>query len=315
MADEPARFRIGNAPCSFGVDDVLLEQPGMPTPDEYLQHVASLGFHGTELGLPGYLGEPPEARRRLRMHGLQLAGGFISQPFRSSQWAQNGLQDLRRYLAWIRAILDEVPTGVVVVLCDQLDDQVRMARSTVVDRHPEAVVSDKEWATMISNIHRAAEEIAGAGFTATVHPHAGSAVETYAEIDRLATELDPAVLGLCLDTGHFRYGGMHPPDAVSAYGALIRHVHLKDCSEAVVAAIRESGGGFRRALQHGVFCELGMGDSGIADVMEALARQGYDGWIIVEQDVVLTEATTLEDLVGRQRANRAFLESIGVWPG
>jgi len=44
-------------------------------PDEMLDWMAELGFEGTELGPPGYMGDGPAVRERLSARGLALVGG------------------------------------------------------------------------------------------------------------------------------------------------------------------------------------------------------------------------------------------------
>ena len=48
------------------------------------------------------------------------------------------------------------------------------------------------------------------GMRVVVHHHAGTFVETPAEIERLLAETDPDLVGLLLDTGHAVYGGGRP---------------------------------------------------------------------------------------------------------
>jgi sugar phosphate isomerase/epimerase len=46
--------------------------------------------------------------------------------------------------------------------------------------------------------------------------------------------------------------------------------------------------------------------------VEALQSVGYEGWLVVEQDQVLTASDTRESLVAGQRANRTYLAALGV---
>ena len=48
--------RIASAPCSYGVDEVMVDDAWMPGPDEMLDWMLGSGFEGTELGPPGFLG-------------------------------------------------------------------------------------------------------------------------------------------------------------------------------------------------------------------------------------------------------------------
>lgn len=40
------------------------------------------------------------------------------------------------------------------------------------------------------------------------------------------------------------------------------------------------------SLKHGIFCELGKGDINFQTFAAELQRDGYPGWIVVEQDVL-----------------------------
>ncbi len=65
---------IASAPCSFGVDEVVVDDAWMPGPDEMLDWMLGIGYAGTELGPPSYLGAGHAARERLDRRGLQLVG-------------------------------------------------------------------------------------------------------------------------------------------------------------------------------------------------------------------------------------------------
>ena len=129
--------------------------------------------------------------------------------------------------------------------------------------HPETWLSPDRFEALIANLHRAAELCRSKGFEVVVHPHAGTYIETADEIARVMDRIDPSLLGLCLDTGHFRFGGADPTQAVHDYHEIIRHVHIKDCTTKVMDDVKAEGKGLEEALRRGVFCQLGKGDSGI----------------------------------------------------
>jgi len=56
---------------------------------------------------------------------------------------------------------------------------------------------------------------------------------------------------------------------VNTYHAAIRHVHVKDCKVSVLEDVKREEKGMEEALIRGAFTELGNGDSGIGDVIEA----------------------------------------------
>src|SRR5262249_12800041 len=124
--------------------------------------------------------------------------------------------------------------------------------------------------------------------------------------------IDPDVIGLCLDTGHFRFGGADPVRAAHDYRSLIRHVHVKDVEPVVREAIRTEGIGLEEALARGVFCPLGQGDVAFGAVLDELRSTAYDGWLVIEQDQFLRASDTPASVVAGQRANREFLREMGL---
>ena len=62
------------------------------------------------------------------------------------------------------------------------------------------------------------------------------------------------------------------------------------------------------SVGQGIFPELGKGDVDFPGVVNALDGIGYDGWIVVEQDVLPGLGTPLESAT----RNRDYLRSIGL---
>ncbi|HEY3164520.1 MAG TPA: TIM barrel protein [Candidatus Limnocylindrales bacterium] len=304
-------MRVASAPVSFGVDEILVDDAWMPEPDDMLDWMVDIGVEGTELGPPGFLGDADQVRQRLTSRGLALVGAFLPQHFSRDEKADEDRAWLRRSLQLIR---DGAPAGsrTFAVLSDHFDESERLAFSGRIQDHPEAWLSAARFETLIANLHRAAEICRSEGFEPVLHPHAGTYVETADEIARVMDRLDPSLLGLCLDTGHFRFGGADPTRAAEDYRELIRHVHIKDCRTAVMDEVKADGKGLEEALSRGVFCQLGLGDSGIDAVIETLRRNGYDGWLVIEQDQFLRASDTPASVVAVQRANRDYLRRFGV---
>lgn len=309
-ADPAAVMRVASAPCSFGVDEVLVEDAWMPEPDDMLAWMAELGYAGTELGPPGYLGDGPQVRQRLTRRGLQLVGSFLPQRFSRPEHVEEDQAWLR---ASLRLVAEATPPGSrpFAVLADGVREPVRLAYSGRIAEHPEAWLPEARFEALVANLHRAAEICREEGFEPVFHPHAGTYVETADDIRRVVERMDASLVGLCLDTGHFRYGGADPARAVVDYAAIIRHVHLKDTRTAIIRDVAADGLGLAESLSRGVFCPLGEGDADIPGTVAALRTIGYTGWLVVEQDQLLTAMVTPQDLVEGQRRNRAYLRDLG----
>jgi len=283
----------------------------MPAPDDMLDWMVTIGVEGTELGPPGFMGTGDEVRERLSSRGLELVGAFLPQHFSRAEHAEADRAWLRDSLRLVRAA---APAGSrpIAILSDHFDEPGRLAFSGRIADHPEAWLPPARFETLIANLHRAAELCRSEGFEVALHPHAGTYIETADEIARVMDRLDPSLLGLCLDTGHFRFGGADPAAAVEDYHELISHVHIKDCRMRVMDDVKAEGHGLEEALSRGVFCQLGLGDSGIDAVIEALRRHGYQGWFVIEQDQFLRASDTPASVVAEQRANRDYLRRLGI---
>jgi sugar phosphate isomerase/epimerase len=65
------------------------------------------------------------------------------------------------------------------------------------------------------------------------------------------------------------------------------------------------------AWRRGLFCALGQGDVDLDGFCAAL--DGYDGWVVVEQDRVLDDITAFEGAAQEQVANRDWLREHAGW--
>src|SRR6185503_9270527 len=104
------------------------------------------------------------------------------------------------------------------------------------------------------------------------------------------------------------YGGGDPLSALSKYAQRIWHVHFKDCDPAILEQTRNNGWDYHTAVRRGIFCELGRGMVAFGGVRDALERQNYSGWVVVEQDVFPGLGTPF---ASAQR-NRDYLRSLGL---
>jgi len=57
---------------------------------------------------------------------------------------------------------------------------------------------------------------------------------------------------------------------------------------------------------------LGKGDVNVDGLVATLAEIGYQGWLIVEQDILPQTSARFEQAIQDQRANRAYLAERGL---
>jgi inosose dehydratase len=147
-----------------------------------------------------------------------------------------------------------------------------------------------------------------AGLRTVFHPHCGGYIETPGEIDDLMRRTDPSLLGLVLDTGHIMYGGGVPVRVLHEHRERVWHVHFKDCDLRVAREARARSLGYLAAVRAQLFCELGAGGVDFGHVVTVLKSHGYDGWIVVEQDVFPGCGTPKENA----RRSREYLRALGL---
>ncbi len=71
-----------------------------------------------------------------------------------------------------------------------------------------------------------------------VHPHADTHIDTPANVARFLDATDPALVSLCLDTGHYAYCGGDSVEAIETFGERIGYLHLKQVDPRVLAEVR-----------------------------------------------------------------------------
>ena len=269
--------------------------------------MAETGYAGTELGDWGFMPTDPDAlAAELADRGLALVASF------STPWLQDAARHDRSADDAVRIgrLLATVggPDTIVVLGNDPYGDPLRGKVAGRVG--PEHGMSDDGWAVFARGAEHLARRVRDeAGIRTVIHQHLGTLVESGDEVRRFLDATDPALVGVCLDTGHWTFGtGGEPAAAVRELRERIWLVHFKDADPAVMAESRRQGWDGLTSTEHGVFCELGKGCVDFPGVLAALREVGYEGWIVVEQDILPGMGDPRESA----RRNRAYLRSIGI---
>jgi inosose dehydratase len=82
-------------------------------------------------------------------------------------------------------------------------------------------------------------------------------------------------------------GGGNPVALAESAASRIEHVHLKDVDGGLARRVASGALGYERAVEEGLYRPLGEGDVDVRRLLEVLSRAGYDGWYVLEQDVML----------------------------
>lgn len=293
-------IRIGNAPCSWGVE--FAQDDRNPPWKSVLADCRAAGYKGIELGPVGYMPEDPaELADALAEHELELIGGVVFRAFHDpAQW-DDVLDGAKRTCAALKA---HGAQHFVII------DSISPRRAPTAGRAAEAEQMDSdEWKAyrdrIVTVARMGAEEY---GLTPEIHPHAAGFMDFEPEVERLLEEVDPALLKICIDTGHCTYAGFDPVAFMKRHMDRITYVHFKNTDAAVKADVIKNRTGFYDACGQGIFCTLDQGEVDFPAVRQLLLDANYEGWCTIEQDC---DPTLDPDPVGDATLNRQYLQSIG----
>ncbi len=293
-------IRIGNAPCSWGVE--FAQDDRNPTWQSVLDQCARAGYKGIELGPVGFMPEDPaELGDALAERSLELIGGVVFRPFHDkSQW-DDVMDGAKRTCEALKAHGAEH-----FVLIDSIAPQ----RAPTAGRGAEAVQMDSsDWKAYVERIKTVAklgrDEY---GLIPEIHPHAGGFMDFEPEVERLLEEVDSELLKICIDTGHCTYAGFDPIAFMERHMDRITYVHFKNTDAAIKAAAIANRTGFYDACGQGIFCNLSEGEVDFPAVRTLLVDANYSGWCTIEQDC---DPTLDPDPERDARVNREYLQSIG----
>ena len=245
-------IKIANAPCSWGALEFDLEQPSEPIGyKQVLDEIKQTGYIGTELGDWGFMPTSATALdAEMKQRGLQLLGAFVPVD----------LADASKHQAGITAALKVAElmyqagyTDAFIVLAD--DNGAVEERTLNAGRiTSEMGMTDAQWKNFATGTEAIAKVVKETyGIRTVFHHHCAGYIETPQEIDKLLSLTDPNLVGLCLDMGHYAFGGGNPLEALKKYASRIWHVHFKDFAPAIAKSSKAVDGNYFDAIKRGVF--------------------------------------------------------------
>lgn len=298
-------IHVANAPCSWGALEFELEGESLGY-QQVLDEMVETGYAGTELGDWGFMPSvPSELGKVLSNKKLELLGAFVPVALANANSHKAGI-DLALKTA---ALMHEAGyPNAFIVLADEngsVEERTKNAGRIT----PAMGLSKEQWKTFASGAEQVARAVLDRyGMRCVFHHHCGGYVETPEEVKTLMELTDPDLLGLCLDMGHYAFGGGDPVEALEKYYSRIWHVHFKDFDPGVGQEARENTFDYFKSVERGVFCELGKGDVDFPAIVKMLKFKGYDGWIVVEQDVLPGMGSPKVCA----RNNRNYINSLGL---
>ena len=297
-------IKIANAPCSWGVLEFDLEGEAVGYA-QVLDEMKATGYDGTELGDWGFMPTDATAlKRELQARELEMLGAFVPVDFSNSEAHAAGAQTAIR----TAKLLAAVGTAPFIVLADENGkNPVRTQNAGRI--RPEQSLSHDQWMVFAAGVEYVARAVRDAtGVRSVFHHHCAGFVETPAEIEKLLNLTDPELVGLCFDTGHYVFGGGDAVQGIRNHANRIWHFHFKDHEPNIAAQARQNQWDYFTSVRNGIFCELGQGNMDFAAVIKDLEKVGYNGWGVVEQDVLPGMGSPKESAA----RNREYLRGLGL---
>lgn len=280
-------IKVGIAPDSWGV---WFPQHEKQTPwQRCMDEMREAGYDGVELGPWGYFPNTnPELKDALDASRLSLVAGTVGGDFLDDA----SIDEMCETIDDIAGLLADFPEARYIVLLPAMYTDLETG-TPVCDPN----LTDAQWSTYCKNVQRAANRVATHGLIGTFHPHVDCHVQTEAQIERLLRDTN---VMLCFDTGHHVYGGGEPVSFYRKHADRIPYIHIKDCDLAVKAKMDAEKWSFAKAVTEDIMVEPGKGSIDFANLHDALVEKGYDGWVVVEQDLFPVKSFDVPLPIARQ---------------
>lgn len=300
------KIKVANAPCSWGALEFDLEGQSLGY-EQVLNEIAETGYEGTELGDWGFMPtDPQELHKEISKRKLQLLGAFVPVALANEAAHEEGIA---KALNVARLMYDATYKDAFIVLADE-NGTIEYRTKNAGRINGQGGLSAQQMKIFAQGAEKVAKAVKEQyGMRTVFHHHCAGFIETPGEIDNLLGATDPRLLGLCFDTGHYHFGGGKDQlEVLEKYWSRIWHIHFKDFSPQIAEQSKNNSWDYFEAVKNGVFCELGKGSVDFKKVKEFLEDKEYDGWIVVEQDV-LPGMGNPKQCAGN---NRSYLLSIGI---
>ena len=287
---EGVKIACGQITWGFG--------PNRPPLETILAEIARAGYEGAPAGRPGEK-SAKEALELYARFGLKPAPGFLAVGWETPTPRAQLLEQAAQTAEFSREL------GLTEVYVSAHFPKDRMALAAKVTA--ENATSTDELKALADLLNEIGVVTLKSGVSICFHNHVGTPVETRDEIDRLFAHVDRSVVFQGADIGHLAWAGGDAVQFVKDYAGSIKTLHIKDINSGIRAQGIAEGWDYMKFNLGGIFAELGEGMVDYPSMFEALAKQKFAGWIVVETDVT-TKASALESAT----ISRTYLSGLGL---
>nr|WP_304216137.1 sugar phosphate isomerase/epimerase family protein [Fredinandcohnia onubensis] len=220
--------------------------------NQIMDTVKEAGFKGIDVQvalLGRYKNQPERLREELAKRELELAA--LTVPF---TWAGES-----------ESVEEKVHADYYINYLKHFPGAVMNVPARVGPNRDHLLKRQKEIMNCVNELGKRAHE---SGVIASFHPASPltSYFRTKEDYDVMFDLLNRRYLGYTPDAGHIKAGGMDPVEIIKDNLPIIKHVHIKDCSNSFE------------------WRKMGTGDVDFPAIAEILYNSKYNGWIMVEEE-------------------------------
>lgn len=292
------KVKLGIAPIAWTNDD-MPDLGAENTFEQCISEMALAGFTGCEIGNK-YPKDPKVLKKALDLRHMQICNAWFS-TFLTTKPYEETEKEFIKHITFLKEM------GAKVVGVSEQGHSIQGTELSIFD--DKYVMNDEEWDMLCTGLNKLGKVAKDMGITLTFHHHMGTVVQTAAEIDRLMENTDPELFNLLFDSGHLAYCGEDYMYVLNKYINRIKHVHLKDIRPEVIEKVKAEHLSFLQGVRLGTFTVPGDGAIDFEPIFDVLAKNGYEGYVLVEAEQDPAVANPFEYAV---KARKYIAEKAGL---
>ena len=264
--------KLGIAPIAWSNDD-MPELGGDTSLETCLSEAREAGFTGIESG-----GKFPKTSKELlpilNKHNINLCSGWYGANL-LKRTVKDEMENIRTQLDLFK------DCNAPCIVFAEVTNSIQADESKPLSKRPK--LDKDDWKKFCEKINEVGKRLEGENMPLAYHHHMGTVIQSHEDTERLMNETNDTVK-LTIDTGHMLFAGGNSLKIIKDFKEKIAHVHCKDMREKVLNKSLSQDLSFRHAFLEGAFTVPGDGCIDYRPIFNELAKNNYQGWLVVEAE-------------------------------
>ena len=264
--------KLGIAPIAWSNDD-MPELGGDTSLETCLSEAREAGFTGIESG-----GKFPKTSKELlpilNKHNINLCSGWYGANL-LKRTVKDEMENIRTQLDLFK------DCNAPCIVFAEVTNSIQTDESKPLSKRPK--LDKDDWKKFCEKINEVGKRLEGENMPLAYHHHMGTVIQSHEDTERLMNETNDTVK-LTIDTGHMLFAGGNSLKIIRDFKEKIAHVHCKDMREKVLNKSLSQDLSFRHAFLEGAFTVPGDGCIDYRPIFNELAKNNYQGWLVVEAE-------------------------------